>query len=121
MLETDAVARRLDVADLEALGLRPEDQAELRAHLTRLDADDLARVAAAAERLAARVGDLEFPWPRVLADLRDEPGRPMGLLPLLALGVHPAALRVEAGGRDSAIRTTPTTSLARPASGPAAS
>jgi hypothetical protein len=85
VLETDEVARRLAVADLEALGLRPEDQAELRAQVTRLDADDLTRVAVAAEQLADRVGDLEFPWPRVLAALRDEPGRPMGLLPLLAL------------------------------------
>ena len=39
----------------------------------------------ATERLAARVGDLEFPWTGVLTDQPDEPGRPMGLLPLLAL------------------------------------
>jgi hypothetical protein len=75
----------LDEADLEALGLRPDDRADLLAHAARLDDRDRDRVAAAAARLAARVGDLEFPWPRLFADLPDEPGRPKGLLPLLAL------------------------------------
>jgi hypothetical protein len=83
--EPDEVAAHLATADLDALGLQPEDQAELRGHVTRLGADDLEQVSAGAARLAARVGDLEFPWPRVLADLHDRPGRPMGLLPLMAL------------------------------------
>jgi hypothetical protein len=72
-------------ADLEALGLLPQDQADLRRHAGLLHDDDRARVADLAARLSARVGDLAFPWPRLFADARDEPGRPMGLLPLLAL------------------------------------
>ena len=83
----------LDDANLESLGFRPEDRADLLAHAARLDDHDRARVADAAGRLEARVGDLEHPWPRVLADLRDEPGRPMGLLPLLALVASADAVR----------------------------
>ena len=83
----------LDDANLENLGFRPEDRADLLAHAARLDDPDRARVADAAGRLEARVGDLEHPWPRVLADLRDEPGRPMGLLPLLALVASADAVR----------------------------
>ena len=83
----------LDDANLESLGFRPEDRADLLAHAARLEDPDRARVADAAGRLEARVGDLEHPWPRVLADLRDEPGRPMGLLPLLALVASADAVR----------------------------
>ena len=69
--------------DLDALGLLAEDQADLRRHAAQLSDEDRARVADLAARLSARVGDLELPWPRLFADVRDEPGRPMGLLPLL--------------------------------------
>ncbi len=93
MLEPGEVARRLAEADLDALGLGPEDGAELREHAVRLDLDDAVRVGAAADRLEARVGHLDHPWPRVLADLPDEPGRPMGLLPLLSLVTSADAVR----------------------------
>ena len=52
--------------DLDALGLLPEDQADLRRHAAQIQDDDRARVADLTARLAARVGDLDFPWPRLL-------------------------------------------------------
>ena len=82
-----------DAAALDALGFRPEDSAELLEHAARLDDHDRSRIAAAAARLEDRVGDLVFPWPKVFADLPDEPGRPMGLLPMLALVASAAAVR----------------------------
>jgi hypothetical protein len=85
--------------ELDALGLLPEDQADLRRHQALLQDDDRDRVAELAARLAARIGDLEFPWPRLFADTRDEPGRPMGLLPLLALVASADAVRRFHAGR----------------------
>jgi hypothetical protein len=78
---------------LDALGLQPEDQADLRRHVALLQDDDRARVADLVARLSARVGDLEYPWPRLFADVPDEPGRPMGLLPILALVASADAVR----------------------------
>ena len=83
----------LDDAELVRLGFRPADRADLLAHAARLEDDDHVRVAEAAAWLTRRVGDLGYPWPRVFPGLPDETGRPMGLLPLLALVASAGAVR----------------------------
>lgn len=85
MHDGPTIADRLGRADLEALAVHPEDAADLAAQVGRLSDDDLERVAVAADRLVARLGDFGHPDAPIFAGCEDQPGRPMGLLPLLAL------------------------------------
>ena len=61
MLSASDVAGRLAEAYLDGFGLRPEDLADIIEHAARARRDDRDRVAEAAGRLEARIGDLDFP------------------------------------------------------------
>lgn len=77
----------------ERLGLRPEDRAELLRHVAELDEADLTAIADAAAALRDLLGHWGGDRPNVFTDLPDQPGRPRGLLPMLALLAGVPAVR----------------------------
>lgn len=79
------IADHLASADLARLGIADVDRPELTAAIAGLAPADLDRIAAAANRLAARIGRIEGMAPGFFDDFPDRPGRPRGLIPMLAL------------------------------------
>lgn len=99
MFQTEDVAERLRSADLAALGITEADRRQVGAAVAALSGDDLRRIAATADRLADRVGRIDGMAPGFFDDLPDEPGRPRGVLALLALIATTAEVRAAHAAR----------------------